>query len=198
MHDPNKSLIVGDVIQLHRLKVSKQIEHVVGAIVAPFGKPIDQRPPVPTPDERLASYMEHRLAKLKRRELRREAARGSKPAIEKLREMGLDPGKNVEPGQGQKEGLEKGVGKKRTPTPGAILGAKGQKLPEGVLPGGKHEVGRIDERAKRNKEKAMKLNEKAEENLLEAKEKGEALKEQGLSAEEELPKKSSVGESQVQ
>lgn len=58
-------------------------------------------------------------------------------------------------------------------------------------------MGKIDERAKHNKESAMKMNEQAEANLLEAKEKADALSEQGLSADAELPRKSSVGDSQV-
>lgn len=68
----------------------------------------------------------------------------------------------------------------------------------GVLPGGKHEVGKIDERAKHNQESSMKLNEKTEANLLEAQEKVEALQGQGLSADAELPRKSSVGDAREQ
>lgn len=102
--------------------------------------------------------------------------------------MGLDPGKGVEAGKGETANVQKGVGKKRTPTPkdGAILGEKGQKLPDGVLPGGKREVGKINERAQRNKGKAMKWEARAEENILEAMEKGEELREQGLSADSKL------------
>lgn len=70
----------------------------------------------------------------------------------------------VEAGQGVKAGKgERGARK------AGQLGNKGQKLPKGVLPGGKHAVGKIDERAKHNKEQAAKRNEKAEKNLLEAK-----------------------------
>lgn len=170
----------------------------MGSIIAPFGKPIDQRPHIPTPDERLSQYKEKRFAKLKRRSLRRKAAAGIEEAINELKAMGLDPGKNAASGRGLKEGVQKGVGKKRDPTSGAILGNKGQKLPEGVLPGGKHEVGKIDERAKHNREGAMKLNEKTEENRAEAKEKADALHEQGLSAEDNLPRKSHVPESRGQ
>ena len=64
--------------------------------------------------------------------------------------MGLDPGKGVEVGKGETANLQRGVGKVRTPGKGAILGRKGQKLPEGVLPGRKAEVGGINDRAKRN------------------------------------------------
>lgn len=98
--------------------------------------------------------------------------------------MGLDPGKNAEPGKGRTEGLERGAGKK-----GAILGNKGQKLPEGVLPGGKHEVGKINERAQKNKEKATKMEMQAEKNLLEAKETEEELAtEEELGARTKVPK----------
>lgn len=160
------------------------MHHVVGAITAPFGKPISERPPIPTGDERLAKYKEKRFAKLERRALRQQAADGDAEAIKKLQAMGLDPGKGVEAGKGKDANVQKEVGKKRNPTGGpGILGNKGQKLPEHVLPGGKHEVGKIDERAKQNKESAMKMNERAEANLLEAKEKSEELGKDGLSAD---------------
>lgn len=135
---------------------------------------------MPTPEERLAAYKEYRQTKLARRTLRREAASGKPEAIAELRHQGLDPGAGVKEGKGQDFGTQKGVGKRRTPKEGAILGKKGQKLPEGVLPGGKHEVGKIDQRAKRNKEVAMKRDGRAEENLLEAKEKAEELESRGL------------------
>ena len=102
--------------------------------------------------------------------------------------MGLNPGKGVEPGKGETANVQKGIGKKRTPTPkdGAILGAKGQKLPEGVLPGGKHEVGKINERARENQRKAMKDEAKAEANLEEADRVGEVLRQRGLEAQSEV------------
>lgn len=133
VHDPNNSLVVGDVIQMHRLKVSSQVFHVVGSIIAPFGRPISERPPIPTPDERLANYKEKRFAKLERRKLRQEAAQGDADAIKQLQAMGLDPGKGAEPGKGEMEGVQLNVGKKRNPTnkDGGILGHKGQKMPHG-------------------------------------------------------------------
>ena len=175
MHDPNDSLVAGDVVELHRLRVSTIVHHVVASIITPFGTPISERPPIPTPDERLAEYKERRFAKLHRRELRQKAADGDEAAIQELRAMGLDPGKGVEPGKRQTEGLERGAGQVRTPKKGAILGNKGQKLPEGVLPGGKHEVGKVNERARKNKERAVKMQAQAERNLLEAKEVEEEL-----------------------
>ncbi|KAF2160559.1 hypothetical protein M409DRAFT_28943 [Zasmidium cellare ATCC 36951] len=186
VHDPNSSLVTGDVVELHRLHVSKQVDHVVARIVSPFGTPVEQRPPIPSPDERLASYKEKRFAKLKRRELRVKAAEGDAEAIQELKNMGLDPGDGTQAGVGKSGNVQKQVGKSRNPGKGAILGEKGQKLPEGVLPGGKHEVGKIDERAKHNKGKAMKFDTQAEDRLLEAKEKGEELERQNLGSDSAL------------
>lgn len=112
---------------------------------------------------------------------------GDAAAIKVLQGMGLDPGVGVEAGKGQSEGLEKGTGKKRTPAKGAILGRKGQKLPAGVLPGGMQEVGGINERASKNKGRAMKFRRQAEENLLVAEAKGEQLARQGLATTTSLP-----------
>lgn len=180
MHDPNNSLIQGDVVSLHRLRVSTAVKHVVANIITPFGKPVSERPHIPTPEERLATYKTARLAKLHRRHLRREAAKGDAESIVELRRMGLDPGHGVAAGKGETKGTEKGAGKQRTPSEGGILGKKGQKMPEGVLPGGKHEVGKIDERAKHNKQSAMRMQEKAQENAAEAHEKEVELERDGL------------------
>lgn len=86
VHDPNNSLITGDVVELHRLKVSTQVEHVVSKIVSPFGNDsIESRPPVPTPEERLATYKRKRFIKLERRSLRERAANGVESAIQQLK-----------------------------------------------------------------------------------------------------------------
>jgi hypothetical protein len=108
--------------------------------------------------------------------------------------MGLDPGKGVETGKGETANTQKGIGKNRTPTPedGAILGKKGQKLPRGVLPGGKHEVGPINARANENRSKAEKLAKKAEGNLMEAEVKDQELAEQGLEGESLVARQSNV------
>lgn len=180
VHDPNSSLIQGDVVSLHRLRVSTAVKHVVANIITPFGKPISERPNIPTPEERLATYKTVRLAKLHRRHLRREAAKGDAESIVELRRMNLDPGHGVAAGKGETKGTEKGAGKSRTPSEGGIVGKKGQKMPKGVLPGGKHEVGKIGERAKHNKESAMKMEGKARENQAEAQEKEVQLEREGL------------------
>lgn len=100
--------------------------------------------------------------------------------------MGLDPGAGAKPGVRRTENAQQSVGQEKTPTSGAILGSQGQKLPEGVLPGGEHEVGNINERAQHNKGKTMKQEEKVVENLLEAEEKDVELEKQGLASDSAL------------
>lgn len=89
VNDPNNSLVTGDVVELHRLKVSAAVRHVVAGIISPFGQPAEARPPVPTPEERLAAYKQRRFLKIQRRELRAKAADGDVEATEQLERMGL-------------------------------------------------------------------------------------------------------------
>ena len=157
------------------------MHHVVAELITPHTTPVEERPPIPTADERLAKYKEKRFAKLERRTLRREAAKGTPSAIAELEDRGLDPGMGVEEGKGETANLETGTGKKRTPNKGAILGKKGQKLPHGVLPGGKEEVGPINERASKNKGRAMAFEKQIQENVQEAMVKEDELQARGLS-----------------
>jgi small subunit ribosomal protein S17 len=95
VHDPNNSLVVGDVIELHAERYTKHVAFVVGSIVSPFGKPVEDRPPVPTGDDRLAAYKEKRFAKYKRRaeraekipRLRLAAEAGDKEARKQLEDI---------------------------------------------------------------------------------------------------------------
>lgn len=141
VHDPNNSLLTGDVVRLRPWKTAKHVHHVVDQILTPFGARIEDRPAVPTEEEMRAVYMEMRAKKEGRRKERVLAAMG----------QGVTAGE-VEPVQ-QK---------------GGMVGKKGQKLPEGVLPGGEHAVGKIQDRARKNQGKAKKRNQKAEENLTQA------------------------------
>jgi small subunit ribosomal protein S17 len=71
VHDPNSSLRTGDIISITPgWRTSKTVHHVVSAIVAPFGEPIEARPPVPTLQERLETLAERRRVKEDRRRLR--------------------------------------------------------------------------------------------------------------------------------
>ncbi|KAH8699406.1 hypothetical protein GQ44DRAFT_718158 [Phaeosphaeriaceae sp. PMI808] len=64
VRDPNSSLVPGDVVRItsgHR--TSKAIHHVVTAIVAPFGEPVENRPPVLTPAQLEEKRIQQRLLK---------------------------------------------------------------------------------------------------------------------------------------
>jgi small subunit ribosomal protein S17 len=47
------------------------VHHVVNSIIAPFGEPIEARPPIPTEEERLAERLRKRMAKDERRGAKR-------------------------------------------------------------------------------------------------------------------------------
>ncbi|PVH87889.1 nucleic acid-binding protein [Cadophora sp. DSE1049] len=71
VHDPNSSLRIGDIISISPgWRYSKHVHHVVNSIVAPFGQPIEERPAVPTLEERLESREAKRRAKEERRWVR--------------------------------------------------------------------------------------------------------------------------------
>lgn len=138
VHDPNNSLVAGDVVEIHRLKVSAQVEHVVSKIVSPFGSPIESRPPIPSPEDRLAAYKQRRFIKLERKALRRRAAQGSEDAIRQLKEMDLNSGAGAKSGVAEEDVLEVSRKEKKSQDE-AILEEKDQKPPEGVSPGGTQE-----------------------------------------------------------
>ncbi|PQE26446.1 ribosomal s17 protein [Rutstroemia sp. NJR-2017a BBW] len=53
VHDPRSSLRTGDIIAINPgERYSKTVRYVVSSIVAPFGTPIEERPPIPTAEER--------------------------------------------------------------------------------------------------------------------------------------------------
>jgi ribosomal protein S17 len=73
--DPTDALRIGDVIRIEPLPFAKsrRIRHVVSEIITPFGPRIDERPPIPSAEERAERHRAKRAAKLERRRLRREA-----------------------------------------------------------------------------------------------------------------------------
>jgi small subunit ribosomal protein S17 len=75
VHDPRSSLRLGDVIAIEPgWRVSKHVHHVVSKIIAPFGDPIEARPPVPTFEERMEERERRRAEKEARKEARRKEA----------------------------------------------------------------------------------------------------------------------------
>lgn len=72
VHDPNSSLRTGDVVAIvPGWRTSKHKRHVIKHIIAPASVPIEERPPVPTLDERIEAREEKKRAKDERRAARR-------------------------------------------------------------------------------------------------------------------------------
>ncbi|ORY11795.1 hypothetical protein BCR34DRAFT_483536 [Clohesyomyces aquaticus] len=87
--DPTSSLVVGDLIRMSSgWRTSKSIRHVVTAIVAPYGTPINERTPIPTESERIAQRIQQRLLKdVRRAEMGKIVA---KLRIEAAKEKGYE------------------------------------------------------------------------------------------------------------
>jgi small subunit ribosomal protein S17 len=82
VHDPRSSLRTGDIISISSgWRTSKQVHHVVNSIIAPFGEPIESRPPVPTEEERLAEREAKKKRKDERKKLRRIAEKTEERSI---------------------------------------------------------------------------------------------------------------------
>lgn len=80
--DPNNSLVEGDVVRItsgHR--TSSTIRHVVTAIVAPFGEPVEKRPKILSVAELDKLRMQERLLKDVR-----AAERGRSASVQRLKE----------------------------------------------------------------------------------------------------------------
>ncbi|KAF5019018.1 hypothetical protein F66182_8992 [Fusarium sp. NRRL 66182] len=74
VHDPNSSLRTGDVVSIvPGWPTSQHKRHVIKHIIAPYGSPINERPPVPTLEERIADREVKKAAKDERRAARRQA-----------------------------------------------------------------------------------------------------------------------------
>lgn len=57
------------------------MKHIVKSIIAPFGEPIESRPPIPSIEEIAAKMDEKRAQKAERRDLRLRAEKEEKEAL---------------------------------------------------------------------------------------------------------------------
>jgi hypothetical protein len=140
VNDPNSSVREGDIITMTPERHSKHVMHTVSRIVAPYGIPISQRPPLATPEERESAYLEKRARKLERRH-EKEANGG----------VATEGADTVLQG---KEASLKDRGNKTN------VVRKQEEHGRTVLPGGKHKFGKINEEASKGKRKVEKLNQK--------------------------------------
>ncbi|KAI1751122.1 hypothetical protein F4782DRAFT_531886 [Xylaria castorea] len=84
VHDPCNSLRQGDVVAVTpSWRESQHVRHVVKHIIAPYGGVgIDERPPIPTMEERAAERVAKREAQAKRRALRLAVEEAVQASIE--------------------------------------------------------------------------------------------------------------------
>ncbi|KAL8915470.1 MAG: hypothetical protein Q9171_000034 [Xanthocarpia ochracea] len=74
--DPNSSLRTGDVVRIAaRPPASKHIRHVVTQILAPWGPPAEERPPILSLEDLDAQYMAKREARAARKRERLKDAK---------------------------------------------------------------------------------------------------------------------------
>ncbi|KAL8732916.1 MAG: hypothetical protein Q9181_003783 [Wetmoreana brouardii] len=76
--DPNSSLRMGDVVRIaaaHWRSPGMSIRHVVTEIVAPWGEPVEERPPILSLEETKEGEKMKRDAKIERRAARRREGR---------------------------------------------------------------------------------------------------------------------------
>ncbi|KAJ2904656.1 uncharacterized protein MKZ38_007492 [Zalerion maritima] len=87
VHDPLNSLRLGDVLAIQPgWRVSRRKRHVVSRLILPAsGTPLEDRPPVPTEDERVAER-DRKSAEKKDRKLRNKKERWDKRREEALQE----------------------------------------------------------------------------------------------------------------
>jgi small subunit ribosomal protein S17 len=71
VHDPRSSLRAGDIISISPgWRTSRHVKHIVNSIIAPYGEPIEARPPVPSREELLAEKEAKKSKKTERKRLR--------------------------------------------------------------------------------------------------------------------------------
>lgn len=86
VHDPNSSLRTGDVVSIvPGWPTSQHKRHVINYIIAPHGVPTEDRPPVPTLEERIADREAKKATKDERRAARR--IENQESAVEEKRQQ---------------------------------------------------------------------------------------------------------------
>lgn len=124
MHDANDSVVEGDVITLRPEQHARHVHHTIEAIIAPFGKPLDERPPLVTAEEREALVREYKARKAERRqarELEAQALAGAGVQQVKYIDAGGE-GQGKGPGGAGREVLEDGTHRFGKINAEAILG----------------------------------------------------------------------------
>lgn len=88
VHDPRNSLREGDVIEFSSgAPRAPNVRHVVERIVSPFGSAVEDRPAVPTREEREEEMVAKRMVKLMRQATKKAAEEGEKDVQKVMRSV---------------------------------------------------------------------------------------------------------------
>ena len=158
VNDPTSSLFEGDIIRLAPERHSKHVKHTVAEILAPFSKPVTERPPLLSQEQREAMRDEKRRAKVERR-----ALRGVSSAVEEAKRRGWGVGQVY--AEANREGHN--VERERTAEHGRV-----------VVPGGEHLFGGIHEEAREGSKRALRRMERGKEHEREREEVAEKTTEE--------------------
>ena len=164
----------GDIIRLASgNRYAKNVRHVVTQIIAPFGPPVSERPPLPSLGELQMRKDEKRAAKAERRVARAKDAMDAKREEKRLRRD-----KRAKPG-GETSKANMG-GSPDAESYGE--GVRGDMVIENS--GGLHHPGKIHDRAMANSQKAMAHAEKARRNEEDLKRTNERLDQMRIEGQE--------------
>ena len=155
-------------------RYSKHVRHVVTQIVAPFGPPLCDRPPVPALEELKARKDEKHAAKAERRSARANEAMQRKVEANRLRRDKKRPKEAGNAGEAETGGNQDDM-------PYAD-GVRSDMVIEGS--GGLHHPGKIHDRAMANSQIANRRREKAQENNEELKRTNERLEQMAEEGKE--------------
>ena len=96
VHDPRSSLRAGDVVSIcPGVRRSKHVKHIVRNIIAPFGEPIEARPPIPSIQEVVAEMEEKKRLKDERKRQRLLAEKSLQDEANASKKLGGEQGQKA-------------------------------------------------------------------------------------------------------
>jgi len=164
VNDPNTSAVEGDIITLAPETHSRHVHHTIAEIVAPFGKPLDERPALLTQAEREAIHAEARARKLARRAGKESPSTPITTAAQMVARRPVTASASAHT-VGELPGLENGDAILEN-QPDANSSQKGVQVERGekVTEEGGHSHGKIQHEAQAGRQRAVKWDDQAAQN----------------------------------
>jgi len=155
VNDPNTSAVEGDIVTLALERHSRHVHHTIAEIVAPFGKPLDERPALLTQAEREKIHAEARARKLARRAGKEVPSAPKTTAAQMVarrsRTSSASPPGTINSLLGMEQGGAVSKSQSDFSSQGGIQMEHGRQ----VMEGGMHRFGKIQDEAQKGKQRAM-------------------------------------------